>query len=133
MTNDKRSNAQFEQVTFSSGKLQLHGFIHKPEGTGAFPAILMNHGSEQFPKSGQGIVDPYVDRGYVVFFPHRRGQGCSSNQSDYIMDSINREPATTRDKKFVELQETHLEDTIAALSYLKQLPYVNPNRTWDAG
>jgi hypothetical protein len=27
------------------------------------------------------------------------------------MDSINREPATTRDKKFVELQETHLEDT----------------------
>ncbi len=123
-----RTNPQFEQVTFSSGKLLLHGFIHKPQGNGPFPAILLNHGSEQFPKSGRGIVEPYVNQGYVVFFPHRRGQGCSSSQSDYIMDSINREPATTRDKKFVELQETHLEDTISALSYLKQLPYVNTNR-----
>jgi carboxymethylenebutenolidase len=124
---------QFEKVTFSSGKLILHGFIHKPKGNGSFPAILMNHGSEQFPKSGQGIVEPYVNKGYVVFFPHRRGQGCSSSQSEYIMDSINREPATTRDKKFVELQETHLEDTIAALSYLNQLPYVNKNRIVMAG
>jgi carboxymethylenebutenolidase len=127
------TNPQFEEVTFSSGKLILHGFIHKPEGNAPFPAILMNHGSEQFPKSGRGIVEPYVNQGYVVFFPHRRGQGCSSSQSEYIMDSINREPATTRDKKFVELQEIHLEDTIAALSYLKQLPYVNKNRIIMAG
>lgn len=126
-------NPQFEEVTFSSGKLILHGFIHKPKGNAPFPAILMNHGSEQFPKSGQRIVEPYVNKGYVVFFPHRRGQGCSSSQSEYIMDSINREPATNRDKKFVELQETHLEDTIAALSYLKQLPYVNKNRIIMAG
>jgi carboxymethylenebutenolidase len=133
MTNEKRSNTQFEQVTFSSGNLILHGFIHKPEGTGSFPAILMNHGSEQFPNSGRGIVDPYVNKGYVVFFPHRRGQGCSSSQNEYIMDSINREPATTINKKFVELQETHLEDTIAALSYLKQLPYVNTDRIIVAG
>jgi hypothetical protein len=45
----------------------------------------MNHGSEQFPKSGRGIVEPYVNKGYVVFFPHRRGQGCSSDRSEYIM------------------------------------------------
>jgi carboxymethylenebutenolidase len=126
-------NPQFEEVTFSSGKLILQGFIHQPEGNAPFPAILMNHGSEQFPKSGRGIVEPYVNKGYVVFFPHRRGQGCSSSQSEYIMDAINREPETTRDKKFVELQETHLEDTIAALSYLKQLPYVNKNRIIMAG
>lgn len=119
---------QSKEVTFSSGNLTLHGFIHKPEGNGSFPAIVMNHGSEQFPKSGRGIIEPYVNKGYVVFFPHRRGQGCSSSQSEYIMDSINREPATTRDKKFIELQETHLDDVIAALSYLKQLPYVDTNR-----
>lgn len=127
------TNPQFEEVKFSSGKLTLHGFIHKPEGNAPFPAILINHGSEQFPKSGLGIIEPYVNQGYVVFFPHRRGQGCSSSQSEYIMNSINREPATTRDKKFVELQETHLEDTIAALSYLKQLPYVNSNRIMMVG
>jgi carboxymethylenebutenolidase len=119
---------QSKEVTFPSGNLTLYGFIHKPEGNGLFPAIVINHGSEQFPKSGLGIVEPYVDKGYVVFFPHRRGQGCSSSQSEYIMDLINREPVTTRGKKFVELQETHLEDTIAALFYVKQLPYVNPDR-----
>ena len=89
------TNPQFERVTFSSGKLILHGFIHKPEGNDSFPAILMNHGSEQFPKSGQKIAKPYVNKGYVVFFPHRRGQGCSRSQSEYIMDSINRGWRTT--------------------------------------
>ena len=117
-----------EEATFSSGKLLLHGFIHKPQGDGLFPAIVMNHGSEQFPKSGDKMAKPFVSKGYVVFFPHRRGQGRSSNQSEYIMDVIRREPVTDRDKKFVELQETHLEDMIAALSYLKQLPYVDKNR-----
>jgi carboxymethylenebutenolidase len=117
-----------EEVTFLSGKLVLHGFIHKPEGNGPFPAILLNHGSEQFPKSGQFIAEPYVSKGYVVFFPHRRGQGRSSDQSEYIMDLILREPESSRGKKFVELQETHQEDVIAALSYLKRLPYVDKSR-----
>lgn len=119
---------QPEEVKFPSKNLTLHGFIYKPKGAGPFPAILMNHGSEQFPKSGQGVVEPYVNKGYVVFFPHRRGQGYSSSQSDYIMDLINRETATTLGRKFVELQETHLDDTIAALSYLKQIPYVDTDR-----
>ena len=121
-----------EEIKFSSGKLRLHGFIHKPEGNGLFPAILLNHGSEH-PKSGKLMAKPFVGRGYVVFVPHRRGQGSSSDQSEYIMDVIRQEPASTRGKKFVELQETHQEDVIAALSYLKQLPYVDPNRIAMAG
>jgi carboxymethylenebutenolidase len=117
-----------EEVTFLSGKLVLHGFIHKPEGNGPFPAILLNHGSEQFPQSGKFIAKPYVNKGYVVFFPHRRGQGHSSDQGDYIMDLMLQEPESTRGKKVVELQETHQEDVISALSYLKQLPYIDKNR-----
>jgi carboxymethylenebutenolidase len=122
------SIAEPEKITFSSDKLRLHGFIHRPEGNGAFPAILLNHGSEQLPKSGRLIAKSFVSRGYVVFVPHRRGQGSSSDQSEYIMDLIHQEPESTKGKKFVELQETHQEDVIAALSYLKQLPYVDPNR-----
>ena len=119
---------QPKEVTFSSGLLVLHGFIHKPEGDGPFPTIVFNHGSEQFPKSGQILARPYVSKNYVVFMPHRRGQGHSSDQSEYIMDLIRREPESTRGKRFVELQETHQEDVIAAVSYLKQLPYVDKNR-----
>jgi carboxymethylenebutenolidase len=120
--------AEPEEITFSSGKLRLHGFIHKPEGDGFFPAIVWNHGSEQYPKSGKLIAKPFVSRGYVVFVPHRRGQGSSSDQSEYIMNLIQQESEVTKSKKFVELQENHQEDVIAALSYLKQLPYVDPNR-----
>lgn len=125
--------AKPEEITFSSGKLTLHGFVHKPEGDGLYPAILWNHGSEQYPKSGKLMAKLFVSRGYVVFVPHRRGQGSSSDQSEYIMDLIRQEPEFTRGKKFVELQETHQEDVIAALSYLKQLPYVDPNRIAMAG
>jgi carboxymethylenebutenolidase len=120
--------AEPEEITFSSGNLRLHGFIYRPEGDGSFPTILWNHGSEQYPKSGKLIAKPFVSRGYVVFVPHRRGQGSSSNQSEYIMDLIHQESEVSRGKKFVELQETHQEDVIAALSYLKQLPYVDPNK-----
>jgi carboxymethylenebutenolidase len=62
-----------EEVTFPSGNLVLHGFIHKPSGNGLFPAILLNHGSEQFPKSMLYWAQPYTQKGYVVFAPHRRG------------------------------------------------------------
>lgn len=116
-----------KEVIFSSGELQLHGFIHKPKGDGPFPAILLNHGSEH-PKSGKLMAKPFVSRGYVVFVPHRRGQGNSSDQSEYIMDVIRQEPEATRGKRFVELQETHQEDVIAALSHLKQLPDIDINR-----
>jgi carboxymethylenebutenolidase len=116
-----------EEIIFPSGKLRLHGFIHKPEGDGPFPAILVNHGSEH-PKSGKLIAKPFVSKNYVVFVLHRRGQGSSSDQSEYIMDLIFREPESTRGRKFVELQEIHQEDVIAALVYLRQLPYVDPSR-----
>jgi carboxymethylenebutenolidase len=124
---------QYEEVTFSSGKLVLHGFIHKPEGKGPFPAVLMNHGSEQIPQSGGIIAKPFVDRGFVLFFPHRRGQGRSSDQSEYIMDLIRQEPEATRGQRYVELQEIHQEDVIAALSYLKRLPYVDQSKIAIAG
>jgi dienelactone hydrolase len=45
-----------------------------------------------------------------------------------IMDLLDQESQSNRGKKMVELQDLHQEDTIAALSYLKQLSYVDTNR-----
>ena len=36
-------------VQFPSNGLTLHGWIYKPQGTGPFPAVIWNHGSEQEP------------------------------------------------------------------------------------
>ena len=123
------------EVTFPSGKLVLHGFIYKPEGKGRFPAVLWNHGSEARPGWLPELGPTFTSKGYVLFIPHRRGQGRSPGE--YIMNALEREEkaggAAARNKKLVELMETQMEDQIAALAYLRALPYVDPNRISVAG
>jgi carboxymethylenebutenolidase len=117
------------EATFKSGELLLHGFVYKPEGNGPFRAVLWNHGSERQP-GGAGIAPLFVARGYVFFIPHRSGQGRSPGA--YIVDLLNRERAEhgveAMSRKLVELMEAHLRDQIAALNYLKSLPYVDNGR-----
>jgi dienelactone hydrolase len=108
--------AKPELITFTSGDLALKGFIWKPEGPGSFPAILWNHGSEKQPGTVDTVAPYFVGRGYIFLAPHRRGQGQSPGA--YIVDQLN----------VVALNEVHLEDQLAALAYLRSLPYVDKNR-----
>jgi dienelactone hydrolase len=123
------------EVTFPSGNLVLHGFLHKPEGKGPFPAVLWNHGSERRPGWLPELAPLFLAKGYVLFIPHRRGQGRSPGE--YIMDLLDRSNQSlgpqARSRKLVELMELHLEDQLAALSYLKGLPEVDPQRIAVAG
>ena len=123
------------EVTFSSGKIVLHGFIYKPEGKGPFPALLWNHGSERRPGWLPDLAPIFLSKGYILFIPRRRGHGRSP--SEYVMDQLARAGANgglhARDKKLVELMEEHLEDQVAALTYLKSLPEVDSQRIAIAG
>jgi carboxymethylenebutenolidase len=123
------------EVTFSSGALVLHGFLYQPEGQGPFPAVLWNHGSEKRPGWLPELAPLFLDKGYVLFIPHRRGQGRSPGE--YVMDLLDRANQSggppARSRKLVELMELHLEDQIAALVYLKNLPEVDPQRMVVAG
>ena len=119
--------AQLQEITFPSGKLMLHGFVYRPAGSGPFPAILYNHGSEQQPGWKPGLGQLFSSRGYVFFLPHRRSHGRTPNDS--FVDSLYNQGAAG----IVALHEVHLEDQLAALSYLKQLSYVDPNRVAVAG
>jgi carboxymethylenebutenolidase len=121
------SAGQPEDVTFPSGKLVLHGFLYRPEGSGPFPAILYNHGSEQKVGRKPMLGRFFSSQGYVFFVPHRRGHGSSPNDS-YI-ESLRAE----RRSGAIALHETHLEDQLAALVYLKQLPEVDNTRIAVAG
>lgn len=125
--------AQPEEVTFRSGELALHGFIFRPAGDGPFPAVLYNHGSERLPGTKSEIGELFSGKGYVVFVPHRRGQGRSQSQGIYIMDALKAESGPARDSRLVELQELHQADVVAAWSYLKGLSYVDGNRIAVAG
>ena len=119
--------ARPEEIKFPSGNLVLHGFLYKPQGNGPFPTILYNHGSEQNPGLKPALGEFFSSRGYVFFVPHRRGHGRSPNDS--LVESLYAQGAAGR----IALHETHLEDQLAALAYLKQLSDVDPHRIAVAG
>lgn len=121
------SAAQPHEITFPSGKLMLHGFIYRPQGKGPFPAVLYNHGSEDKPGWKPELGEFFSSKGYVFFVPHRRGQGRSPNDS--YVESLRAQGVAGA----IALHETHLEDQLSALAYLKQLSDVDPRRIAVAG
>jgi len=123
--------AQPEEVTFPSGKLELHGFLWKPQGSGPFPAIVWNHGSEKHPGSQPALAAFYTEHNYVFFLPHRRGQGRSPG--DYIQNVIDSEPPRDRAYRMVKVLEDESEDVVAALEYLRAQPFVAPERIAISG
>src|SRR4030095_12133791 len=121
--------ARPELIGLKNGELELKGFIWKPSGARPFPALLLNHGSEKNPGTLESVAPYFVEKGYVFFVPHRRGQGRSPGP--YIMDELNMAGSRLsgeRGRREIELHETHLEDQLAALQYLQALPYVDKNR-----
>jgi dienelactone hydrolase len=123
--------AKPQEVTFPSGKLQLHGFLWKPDGPGPFPVVLWNHGSEKLPGWRPELGAFYTAHNYVFFIPHRRGQGRSPG--DYIQDLLAQTPPDQRNRRMVELQEAEVDDVVAALNYLKALPFVDRERIAISG
>lgn len=126
-----QNQPQPQEVTFQSGKLQLHGFLWKPNGPGPFPAVVWNHGSEKLPGSQPELAAFYTSHFFVFFAPHRRGQGRSPG--DYIQDQVMQAPLSERARKMVELQDAEVEDVVAAVNFLKAQAYVDPRRIAISG
>src|SRR5260370_17614301 len=78
-----------ETVTFPSGEITLHGVLHKPEGTGPFPAVIYNHGSApgMMSKEAFAALGPvFASHGWVFFGPYRRGEGVGCPPGPRICD-----------------------------------------------
>jgi dienelactone hydrolase len=128
-------------VTFPSGALTLRGVVYKPKGTGPFPAVVYNHGSAAGMLSEQAFdaVGPaFASRGWVFFGPYRRGQGLSASAGPYIGDQIAAAERTggvsAGATALVRILETdHLNDQLAALAWLRQQAFVQPDRIAVAG
>jgi Xaa-Pro aminopeptidase/dienelactone hydrolase len=121
-----------EVVPFPSGALTLHGVIWKPEGRGPFPVMVYNHGSEAWPTDLHEIGPLYTRHGYVLFGPHRRGQGRSVGAAPYMNARLIAERQAHGDaawgRLMVKLHETEqLDDQLAGIAYVKTLPYVDPD------
>ena len=128
-----------QRVTFRSDGLTLSGILYQPRNRGPFPALIWNHGSEKAPGAGpqfDSVASIFVPAGYVVFAPIRRGHGYSTGR--YIGDVIDQVQATegfeAAHRMVVHLLETEqLDDQLAGLAYVKQLPFVDSSRLAVAG
>jgi dienelactone hydrolase len=121
-----------ETVVIQSGNLKLHAQIWRPEGKGKFPAILFNHGRGGTPHT-ETIAPLFVKHGYVFLAIARRGEWLSANQGENIDKLVDHERqskgAEAAKQLQLKLMETdHLNDVLAGLACLKQLPYVDVKR-----
>jgi carboxymethylenebutenolidase len=118
-------------VEFHSGASLLHGWLWQPEGPGPYPAVVLNHGSEDLPGWKPDQAEFYVAHGFVLFLPHRRGQGRSKDAGP----SINAIAGTYGlvAPEFTRELVAQSEEVMAAVDYVRQLPNVDPRRVAAVG
>lgn len=135
-------------VEFDSGKLHIKAFLWEPQGSGLHPALLFNHASgDQDAQHTAGILiteaaemlaPVFVKHGYAFLFPFRRGQGLSADQAPFMQDLLRKEEEAHGKEARQQLQDhellpVHLQDVMAALSFLKQVHGIDPHRIAIAG
>jgi len=128
-----------EKVRFESDGKTLVGYLYHPDSSGPWPALIWNHGSEKDPGAGPQfatVASAFVPEGYLVFAPVRRGHG--ESEGDYIVDRAKftgrvqgRDAANELTIQLLETEQ--LRDQLAGLEFVKQLPFVDPERIVVAG
>ncbi len=137
-----------QTVEIPSGNLRLKAFLWMPAGRGPFPAVLFNHGSGgadsqhtagiTMTEAAERLAPLFVKHGYAFLYLFRRGHGLSADQGPFLQDILQREEAAKGKEarqhlQFILLTTDHLHDVLAALSFLKAAPGVDPQRIAVAG
>jgi dienelactone hydrolase len=79
------------ELTEAGQRIALETVLFKPAGIGSFPLLVFNHGSTgngrqptsfRRTRSYYALAEFFVDRGWMVAFPQRRGRGNSDGTYD---------------------------------------------------
>ncbi len=145
---DETAALAHETVVVPSGTLRLKAFLWRPRGTDLFPVVLFNHGSGSFDAAHTGpftmteaaekLGPIFVKHGYAFLYLFRRGQGLSADQGPFMQDVLQSEEAARGKEarqhlQFVLVTTDHLDDVIAGLTFLKNLPSIDSHRIAMAG
>jgi dienelactone hydrolase len=135
-------------VVIPSGSLRLKAALWMPKGTDPFPAVLFSHGSGgadsdhtaglTMTEAAESLGPLFVKHGYAFLYLFRRGHGPSADQGPFMQDLLQREEtAKGKDARqhlqFVLVTTDHLDDVLAALSFLKTAPRIDAQRIALAG
>jgi dienelactone hydrolase len=108
-------------------EVRLEATLYRPAGDGPFPVLLFNHGS-----TGNGRIAPtltvryaavaefFVERGFAVLMPMRRGRGASGGQYG---EAYGCDPA-----RLAEGVERGTADVEAALTFALKQTWADPTR-----
>jgi len=141
ITWSRRTVSFLDTALSEDGKpVRLEVVIFRPEGTGPFPLLVVNHGS-----TGRGtlpalfrqtrwslaLADFFARKGWLVAFPQRRGRGNSDGLYDEGFDPDRRNGYTCDPAR--SLAGADLEDVHAAMTALRARPDVDPQRVLIGG
>jgi carboxymethylenebutenolidase len=145
---DERVPIAPETVVVPSGKLHLKAFLWKPAGQGPFPVVLFCHGSGgtnadqtaglPIIEAAEKLAPTFLKHGYAFMYLFRRGQGPSADQGPFMQHILKREEIANGEKarqrlQFVLATTDHLDDVMAALSFLKTATAIDSKRIAIAG
>ena len=116
----------YETVFYPSGELKIEAYVFKPEGAGPFPVVIYNHGSrsgherEERPFAYVGAM--LTRSGYLVVVPERRGYGKSDGPT------FDETVGEDHGPRFVARVQQETDDMLAAVEFVKALPYADTHR-----
>lgn len=121
--------------------VRLELLISKPNGVGPFPTLVFNHGStgrgdnpELFGRSWSSstISKYFVDKGWMVIFPQRRGRGGSDGRYDEGFDPDRSRYSCQTDLSLAGVARA-IADLDAVMEHVRARPDVLTNRMLVGG
>lgn len=125
----------YDEVYYPSGNLRIAAYLYRPAGRGPFPVVIYNHGSRVGSEKNSApftfVGQLLSDVGYVALVVERRGYGRSDGAQ------FGEQVGADRGAKFVARLQEETDDVLAAVPYLKTLPYADSGRIavmgWSLG
>jgi dienelactone hydrolase len=122
------------RIAAPGGRSTLAVSVLRPRGAGPFAAVVLNHGvglteHERARESPALLLDTaaaFAQRGYVVIMPLRRGFGASGGE-------FAEDPGMCASADYGRGERAAAADVLAAYTFARRLPYVDPQRMVLAG
>jgi dienelactone hydrolase len=140
------SNAEFLMLdtglTEDGKPVRLEAVVYKPNGEGPFPLLVFNHGAtlngrepKRFRETWSSflLANAFVDRGWMVAFPQRRGRGRSDGVYDEGFAADRGQGYSCDASRSLRGAERALGDIEAAIAALRLRPDVSKGPIFVGG
>jgi len=117
----------YTTIYYKSDRLKIEAYLYKPlKGEAPFPLVIYNHGSraghEREEVPFRYVANVLAAQGWAVLVPERRGYGKSDGPT--YAEEVGSNGADAMIRRFVE----ESDDVLAALDYIKTLPFIDQRR-----